>query len=162
MWLGKKISGMFTLDQVPADKQLVLIGTGTGLAPYMSMLRTHLKYRERRIAVLHGARHSWELGYRSELAMLAHQYPTLSYIPAISRPAEENVPWAGETGHIQDVWSRTPLVARWGSQPTPADSHVFLCGNPGMIDEMLTILAADGFIEQTKKVLGQIHLERYW
>ena len=162
VWLGRKMAGLFTLDEVPADKQLVLVGTGTGLAPYMSMLRTHSLCGERRIAVLHGARHSWELGYRSELAMLSHRCPTFTYVPAISRPEEENVPWAGETGHIQDVWQRRPLIAHWGNQPTADDSHLFLCGNPGMIEHMLTILTTEGFVEHTKKSPGQIHLERFW
>jgi ferredoxin--NADP+ reductase len=162
VWLGKKISGLFTLDEVPREMQLILISTGTGLAPYMSMLRSHSMCGERRMAVLHGARHSWELGYRSELAMLAHRCPTFTYIPVISRPAEENIPWAGETGHIQDLWQQKPLAAKWGAQPTASDSHVFLCGNPHMIEEMLVILSAEGFVEQTKHVAGQIHLERFW
>lgn len=162
LWLGQKITGMFTLDEVPADKQVVLIGTGTGLAPYMSMLRTDLKCGQRRVAVLHGARHSWELGYRNELAMLAHQCSTFTYVPAISRPKEEHVPWMGETGHIQDVWLRRPVATRWGSQPTPNDTHIFLCGNPDMIEAMLSILAAEGFVEHTKNSSGQVHLERYW
>lgn len=162
IWLGKKMSGVFTLDEVPEGQRLVLIGTGTGLAPYMSMLRTHSMCGQRQIAVLHGARHTWELGYRSELAMLAHQCPTFSYIPAISRPSEENVPWAGDTGRIQEVWRRQPLAARWGAQPSPSDSHIFLCGNPGMIEDMASILIEEGFAEHSKKSPGQIHLERFW
>ena len=42
LWLGTKITGMFTFDQVPEDQNVVMIATGTGLAPYMSMLTTHL------------------------------------------------------------------------------------------------------------------------
>ncbi len=162
VWLGGKMSGMFTLDDVPANNQLVLIGTGTGLAPYMSMLRTKSICGERRIAVLHGARHSWELGYRNELGMLAHRCSCFTYIPAITRPGDEHESWAGETGHLQDLWNRKPLIAKWGAQPTPSDSHVFLCGNPAMIEAMLSILVAEGFVEHTKWTPGQIHLERFW
>ncbi len=68
VWLSPKFSGLFTLEDVPEDKHIVLVSTGTGLAPYMSMLRTQLVCGgPRRSAVLHGARHSWDLGYRSEL-----------------------------------------------------------------------------------------------
>lgn len=162
VWLGGKMSGAFTLDDVPADNQLVLIGTGTGLAPYMSMLRTQSMCGERRIAVLHGARHSWELGYRNELLMLEHRCSCFTYIPVISRPGDEHESWAGQTGHMQDVWQRKPLIAKWGAQPTPRDSHVFLCGNPAMIEAMLSILVAEGFVEHTKRTPGQIHLERFW
>ena len=162
VWLSEKIAGLFTLDQVPPGKQLVMVATGTGLAPYMSMLRTQTICGERRIAVLHGARHSWELGYRHELDILTHRCSNFTYVPAISRPADEHIRWHGQTGHIQDVWRSTPLLAKWGAQPTPSDTHIFLCGNPGMIEAMLTILQAEGFVEQTRHVPGQIHLERYW
>lgn len=162
VWLGGKMSGMFTLDDVPTNNQLVLVGTGTGLAPYMSMLRTQSVCGKRRIAVLHGARNSWELGNRNELGMLAHRCLCFTYSPAITRPGDENEPWAGETGHIQDLWHRRPLIAKWGAQPPPRDSHVFLCGNPAMIEAMLSILVAEGFVEHTKKTPGQIHLERFW
>ena len=58
LWLGRKFTGKFTLDRVPEDKHVVFVATGTGLAPYMSMLRTHLVHGSpRRFAVLHGARH---------------------------------------------------------------------------------------------------------
>ena len=43
LWLGPKITGMFTLQDVPPNKNVVMVATGTGLAPYMSMLRTYLR-----------------------------------------------------------------------------------------------------------------------
>ena len=55
LWLSPKTTGLFTLDRVPVDRHLVMIATGTGLAPYMSMLTTHLDCNApRRVAVLHG------------------------------------------------------------------------------------------------------------
>jgi len=115
VWLGGKFVGLFTIDEVPDDKHVVFVGTGTGLAPYMSMLRTHLVCGgKRHFAVLHGARHSWDLGYRSELETLDRMCPNFSYLPSISRPQEEDVPWGGETGYIQDVWGRKPLREAWG------------------------------------------------
>jgi len=44
----------------------------------------------------------------------------------------------------------------------PDDTHVFLCGNPGMVDDMVDRLGKEGFTEHTKKTPGQIHVERYW
>ena len=86
VWLGKKISGMFTLADVPEDKNIVLISTGTGLAPYISMLRTHLLCgSQQHFAVLHGARHSWDLGYRAELATMHKLCDNFTYVPLISR-----------------------------------------------------------------------------
>jgi ferredoxin/flavodoxin---NADP+ reductase len=163
IWLGPKITGMFTFDQVPADKNVVMIATGTGLAPYMSMLSTHLMCgNPRRIAVLHGARHSWDLGYRSQLATLQHLCPNFAYLPIISRPADEPTPWLDATGHVQDLWTTGALDRVWGFHPQPQDTQVFLCGSPAMIDSSVELLGHEGFKEQTKKEAGQIHVERYW
>lgn len=163
IWLGPKITGMFTLDQVPADAHVVMIATGTGLAPYMSMLSTHLMCGgPRRIAVLHGARHSWDLGYRSQLMTLQHLCSNFTYLPVISRPQQEPAPWSGAAGYVQDLWKDGALDAAWGFRPTPENTHFFLCGAPAMIDDTVALLGDEGFKEQTKKEAGQIHVERYW
>jgi ferredoxin--NADP+ reductase len=162
LWLSSKVTGMFTLDQVPEDKHIVMIATGTGLAPYMSMLGTDLACgRPRRYAVLHGAYHSWDLGYRSELLNLEHLCSNFTYIATIDRPEEEPVPWGGQVGWVQDLWAKGVLAQAWGFQPTPADSHVFLCGNPGMIESMETLLEAEGFHKHSPKSPGEIHAERF-
>lgn len=163
VWLSPKITGMFTFDRVPEDQNVVMIATGTGLAPYMSMLTTHLVCGSpRRFAVLHGARHSWDLGYRSELLTLQHLCRNLSYFPVISRPQNEPAPWPGATGYVQDLWEAGVIEKAWGRRPTPADTHIFLCGSPGMIDGAVALLGSEGFKEHTKKETGQIHVERYW
>jgi len=77
------------------------VGTGTGLAPYVSMLRSELACGgPRRFIVLQGARYSWDLGYRAELAVLARRCPNLIYIPVISR-ATGDPTWRGPIGHLQ-------------------------------------------------------------
>ena len=163
LYLGPKITGLFTFDDVPASANLVLVATGTGLAPYMSMLRTTLDLTtDRRVAVMHGARHSWDLGYRGELLAMERLHRAFSYLAAVSRPDEEPVPWGGEIGYVGDLWSRGLLDARWGFRPAPGDTHVFLCGNPTMIEQMLVRLGADGFREHTRQHPGQIHVEKYW
>lgn len=163
IWLGQKITGMFTFDQIPADKNVVMIATGTGLAPYMSMLSTHLMCGgTRRFAVLHGARHSWDLGYRSQLMTLEHLCPNFTYIPTISRAQGEPAPWPGPVGYVQDLWRDGVIDRTWGFCPAPENTHVFLCGSPSMIDETVAMLGQEGFKEHTKKEPGEIHVERYW
>jgi ferredoxin--NADP+ reductase len=163
VWLGPRISGLFTFDQIPPEASLVMIATGTGLAPYVSMLRTDLdRHRERRLAVLHGARHSWDLGYRAELVTMQRLCPNLTYLMAVSRPEEEPVPWGGETGYVQDLWQRRTVNSVWGFRPTPLNTQIFLCGNPGMIDAMTAILTSEGFREHTRQQPGQIHAEKWW
>jgi ferredoxin/flavodoxin---NADP+ reductase len=163
LWLGPKIKGMFTLRDIPRDAHLAMISTGTGLAPYMSMLRTELDCSgNRRIAVLHGARHSWDLGYAAELYTMQRLCPTFSYLPTVSRPDAEPAPWGGARGYVQELWTRGALERAWGFRPTPANTHVLLCGNPAMIDGMTKILEAQGFRVHDARASGEIHVERYW
>jgi ferredoxin--NADP+ reductase len=163
VWLSPKITGAFTLEQVPEGMNVVMIATGTGLAPYISMLGTYLTQGNYgRFAILHGARHSWDLGYRSELLTLQHLYPGFTYIPTISRPANEPVPWTGQTGYVQDLWKRGVLAEAWNCTPMPSNTHVLLCGSPGMIDDVSKMLATEGFREHTRKQPGEVHLERFW
>ncbi len=165
LWLSRRATGNFIYDdrQLPKGADLVLITTGSGLAPFVSMLKTHLKFpAERRVALIHGVRHSWDLGYRSILMAMEHLRANFTYLPVISRPEDEPVPWRGATGHVQDVWKSGALEKAWGSRPKPENAHVFLCGNPRMIDATIEMLGQEGFRENTRNEQGQIHVERYW
>ena len=163
VWLGPKITGTFTLDLAPPDKEVILVATGTGLAPYMSMLRTELAASKgRRFAVLLGARHSWDLGYHAELVAMEQLSPKFTYLPIISRPAEEPLPWTGRAGYVLDLWRSRELEQEWKERPTPETSRIFLCGNPAMIDDMVELLSDEGFTEHTRKPPGSIYVERYW
>ena len=163
LWLSPKIIGTFVISRVPPDANLVFVATGTGIAPYVSMLRTILRPGiQRKIALFHGVRVSQDLGYMKEMLALQRVAPNFTYIPAVSRPQNEIVPWTGKTGYVQQAWESGGLVDVWGFKATPADTHVFLCGSPGMIESMVTILTKDGFVEHTRAHPGQIHLERYW
>jgi ferredoxin--NADP+ reductase len=161
--LSNHVTGFFTFEHAPIEANVALIATGTGLAPYVSMLSTHLQFADqRRVAVLHGVRNSWDLGYRSVLMIMQRLRSNVTYVPVISRPANEPAPWPGATGHVQDVWKGPTLARAWGSRPTPEDTHVFLCGSPHMIDDMAALLVGEGFREHFEGATGQIHAERYW
>jgi len=162
LWLSTNFSGIFTLAEVAYDYNVILAATGTGVAPYMSMIRTEAaEERRHRFAVIHGARHSWDLGYHEQLTTLDRLSKTFLYVPIISEPKDEPVPWRGHTGFVQHLWTSGVITEAWGFKPAPDNTHVFLCGNPYMIDDMLEILEGEGFREHTADQPGQIHLERY-
>jgi ferredoxin--NADP+ reductase len=163
VWLSPKMHGIFTLDQVEPGRHVAFLATGTGLAPYMSMLRTSLTCgTNTQYAVLHGARHSWDLGYRSELMTLRQICSNFTYLPTISRPEKEAAQWTGLSGYLQALWQSGTLAEEWGFAPSPETTDVFICGNPAMVDDMVEILEGEGFTEHTRKVKGQVHVERYW
>ena len=93
---------------------------------------------------------------------MEHLRTNLTYLPVISRPNEEPVPWKGATGHVQNVWKSGAIEKAWGSRPGPENSHVFICGSPRMSESMLEILGQEGFKEDTKNEPGQVHVEKYW
>jgi ferredoxin--NADP+ reductase len=162
LFLSPKASGLFTLDRVPSGKAVILIATGTGLAPYMSMLRTMLIHEsERKFVVLHGARCSWDLGYRAELESLARIRPNFIYIPSITRP-EQDPHFRGPTGRIQNLLEQGVVESLSGLPLDPARSDVFLCGNPDMIRLVKELLQARGFVADQGKESGTIHVEEYW
>lgn len=160
--MGKKTSGMFTLEEVPEDNNIILIATGTGVAPYISMLRSNaLQKSGAKLAVIHGAANSWDLGYSSELSLIESMSGKFKYIPTILMPEKEPAGWHGDTRFVEDIWKDGTLEKIWGFKPTPENTHIFLCGNPGMTEAMVEILNKEGFVEHARKTPGQIHIESW-
>ncbi|EKD26607.1 MAG: hypothetical protein ACD_79C01098G0002 [uncultured bacterium] len=163
IWLSNQFRGIFTLQDVPKESHLILIATGTGLSPYMSMIRTIITAdMNRKMTVIQGARHSWDLGYSSELFTLTKICKEFNYIPIISLTENEPYKWKGETGFIHDYWNANKIEKLWGFKPNPSNTHIFLCGHPMMLQAMLEILGLEGFKEHTPKEPGQVHLERFF
>jgi ferredoxin--NADP+ reductase len=163
LWMSKNFAGFFSLVKVPEDANILLVATGTGLSPCMSIIRTHLQPGSRRkFALIQGARHSSELGYRSELAALDEICENFTYINSISRPDDEPVAWHGHSGYVQDIWKSGMIAEAWGFEPTSENTHVFASGSPAMCEAMTEIIAESGYTEQTFKEPGQFHVERFW
>jgi ferredoxin--NADP+ reductase len=163
LFMGTKATGMFTFARVPRDKHVILVATGTGLAPYMSMLRSEVECgAAQRVVVLHGARYSWDLAYRTELMALSRKCPNISYLPVVSK-GEGDPTWRGLTGFLQDVLFSGEVERRAGIPLDPEQTHVFLCGNPIMVDAAKARLVAErGYLPDHKKEIGTLHLEEYW
>jgi ferredoxin--NADP+ reductase len=161
LYVGPKAVGVFTLDKAPG-KHILMVGTGTGLAPYMSMLRSELDCNaERKFVVVHGARYSWDLGYRTELTGLARHCSNFKYMPVITRPAED-VTWRGQSGYLQNVIASGAIEEQTGLPLTPDNFDIFLCGNPGMIETVIGWAEGLGFTRDKGHDHGTLHVEEYW
>ncbi|MGA3031018.1 MAG: ferredoxin--NADP reductase [Candidatus Limnocylindrales bacterium] len=161
LYVGPKAVGVFTLDKAPG-KHILMIGTGTGLAPYMSMLRSELVCNdERKFVVVHGARFSWDLGYRTELIGLARHCSNFHYMPVITRP-KEDVTWRGRSGYLQNLIASGAIEEETGLALTPDNFDIFLCGNPGMIETVIGWAESRGFVRDKGHDIGTLHTEEYW
>jgi ferredoxin--NADP+ reductase len=114
------------------------------------------------VALIHGVRHSWDLGYRSVFMAMQRLRDNFTYVPVVSRPEQEPVPWKGVTGHVQDFWRSGNFENVCGFKPDPANTHVFLCGSPEMIDGVTELTGPEGFEMVGKDHSGQVHIEQYW
>jgi len=161
LYVGPKAVGVFTLDKAPG-KHILMIGTGTGLAPYMSMLRSELVCNgPRQFVVVHGSRFSWDLGYRTELTGLARHCGNFHYIPVITRP-QEDVTWKGRSGYLQNLIASGAIEEETGLALTPENFDIFLCGNPGMIETVIGWAEERGFTRDKGHDIGTLHTEEYW
>lgn len=163
LYVSPKITGKFTLEKVPPGRDLVMVATGTGLAPYVSMLHT---YRDtglwRRAVVIHGTRLAADLAYRQELEQIAREDKSVVYIPTVTREPEGS-PWQGMRGRVNTLIDPDRYHELVGSPLTPDQCHVFLCGNPDMIDQVAANLQQRGFVPRDREnPHGNIHFERYW
>ncbi|MFY9752855.1 MAG: ferredoxin--NADP reductase [Candidatus Acidiferrales bacterium] len=156
--LRRVAKGRFTLDFKSGRRNHLLLATVTGVAPYVSYVRTlYTDWQANRfpadirLYMIHAASRSWEFGYREELEMFAAKVPWLKYVPCISRPWEDGA-WRGETGRVEDLIRK--YADAWDL--APADTTGYLCGHPSMVENGLGILARRGF---DKKALQS---EVYW
>ncbi|MBD3167107.1 ferredoxin--NADP reductase [bacterium] len=162
LWVQPRPRGRFTLEPVPKEADVLLIATGTGIAPYISMLRTYRRSnRLHRAAVVHSARTPVELGYHEELRAMSKEQAGLRYIPTITGDREAST-WEGLRGRVQTLLESGRLEALSGFSLDPVRAHVFLCGNPKMVDNVSENLETRGFTPHTRMRAGNIHTERYW
>lgn len=149
--------GHFVLERVPSADTLWLVATGTGLGPYVSMLRAgHLWSQFRQVVVVHGVRHRAHLAYQAEFLSAARD---LRWIPVVSREAP---PPGGCAGRIPEALHSGALEHAAGVPLTPATSHVLLCGNPAMVADLRPLLEARGLERNRPRKPGHFTSEKYW
>lgn len=160
IYVDRTAFGFLTLERFEAGGDLWLLGSGTGLSAYMSLLRsTSLWERYERIVLVHGVRQADELAYRPEIEALAQQKPgRLIYLPLPTRDDTPGMPRARITALLQD--GRLETLA--GVALDPASSKIMLCGNPALLADARKLLAERGFAPGRRGVPGNLAVENYW
>lgn len=162
VWLSPKAGGGFTLDGFTPGADLVLVSTGTAIAPFVSMYRTHADDPPwRRIIIMNGVREVADLGFRDELETAAARDPRLTYLPMATREPEDSA-WAGLRGRVSDALEEKRYEELVGDSLDPDRCHVYLCGNPEMIEALEASLSTRGFRKHTRHEPGNMHMEKYW
>ena len=155
--VGNRIVGVFTLSDTPEDVDIVMVATGTGLAPYVSFLRSHIVERPKsKMVVIHGAMHTWDLGYYSELTFLDQAFANFKYRPTLTEADET---WTGYRYWIEEIMTEDFFRRELEIEMDPKKTHFFLCGNPVMVDNVAGLLEKVGYTRDTKKVPGSLHVE---
>jgi len=154
----RRCKGLFLKEAPVVGQAHLFVATVTGIAPFLSCIRTLLRKMDRgewtpagKLVLLHGASVSSEFGYLDEMRALTEKFEWFEYVPTISRPwLDPN--WPGERGRVEDVVRKH--ADRFELRPGSASA--FICGNPQMIDNVKGALRRGGFED------AAVHEEQYW
>ncbi len=157
--------GFLTVDSLEPGSDLWLLATGTGLAPFLAMLRDPgIWVAFDHLIVVHSVRRAAELAYADELRRLADQSPgtaaraALHYLPVVTRePGASSL-----SQRIPVLLAKGSLSGAAGVPVDPAHSRVMACGNPAMTRELRALLGERGFRTTRRGAPGQAAFEKYW
>lgn len=162
--VGKKPTGTLLIDYLLPGKNLYLIGTGTGLAPFMCLIRDPATYEKfEKVILFHGVREVKELAYAEYITMDLpnHEYlgefvkEQLLYYPSVTREPFKN------RGRATDLMASGKLEADLGlTKLDPAHDRIMICGSPALNKDMRELLNARGFQEGTTTTPGDYVVER--
>jgi ferredoxin--NADP+ reductase len=160
IWLLPRANGFFSVGEVPAADVLWCLATGTGIGPFLSILRSAETWEKfGRVVLVHAVREAAELTYADTIRAIGAAHPgAFTYVPMVSREAH-----AGAlSGRIPAAIDDGRLEARAGIALTAENSHVMLCGNPAMVEDTQRVLEARGMRRHRRKEPGQLTCETYW
>ncbi|TGP47026.1 ferredoxin--NADP reductase [bacterium M00.F.Ca.ET.230.01.1.1] len=148
--------------QLPLPNDLWLLATGTGLAPFLSILKTIDVWQQyQRIILVYSARTSQELAYQAEIGSIKSIYgdngAAFVFLPIVTREAD----YAGEKARIPNLILSGKLTQLVGQKLDKERSHVMVCGNPQMVEDTKEALKSIG-LTMNRRGEGNIAVENYW
>ncbi len=160
LFVGRRIIGIFNLSEVPPEKDVLMIATGTGIAPFISFLRSHVaERRQSRMVVVQGASHQRDLGYYSELAFLNQAFPNFFYLPTLT---DADDTWQGRRMWIEELLESGEIEKETGLVLDPEKTHVYLCGNPKMVANVAGWFEENrGYRKKKGREEGQLFIEEF-
>jgi ferredoxin--NADP+ reductase len=162
--VGRKPTGTLVVDYLLPGKRLYMLATGTGLAPFMSIVRDPETYeRFEQVILVHGVRIVDELAYHDLLLehLPSHEFlgdivsSQMLYYPTVTREEFKN------TGRIPELIESGKLFSDLDlPELNPAEDRVMICGSPGMLRDLKQMLEQRGFNEGNTSTPGDFVIER--
>ena len=164
--------GTYLLPDLDSEMTMILLSTGTGVAPHMTMLESCIQ-NCKQVVMMECVRYRSELAYASQIETLATHHSHVCYIPLVTREG-------GDKRYIQDYFRNDTLIDEFGVSISAKHTHVFACGNPAMIGipkedrktGALHFETEGGLVEilvekyglsiHKPRSPGQVHYEKYW
>ena len=159
LYVADNPSGFLVLEEVPPAEDLWLLATGTGIAPFLSILRTETPWqRYRRVILVHAARYAKELVYGDLIQEIFRRHPG-KFVPIKFTSREKTT---------QTLEGRMPAAIKDGRLEqaagaiSPERSQFMLCGNPQMLRDVAAVLVERGLKKHRRRAPGHITVESFW
>jgi ferredoxin/flavodoxin---NADP+ reductase len=154
LYVAHNPAGFLVLSEVPDAETLWLIATGTGIAPFLSILRTEAPWqRFRNVVLVHAVRYARELTYQDAVRATAARYVTFASREAAAGSLVGRIPAAIADGRLEQAA---------GIKLAAESSHVMLCGNPQMLRDAAAALMNRGMRKHRRRARGHITVESFW
>jgi ferredoxin--NADP+ reductase len=165
VYVEKMNYGFLTTDRFELGKDLWMLSTGTGLAPFISILWDMKTWEEyENLIIVHSVRYPNELAYADTIeAFRTHEYfapmaHKLHYVQAVTRARVEGA----LDKRIPPLIDNGELEAKLGLKLDLVRSRIMICGNPEMVDDTRKLLTGKGFVTSRRGAPGHLAVENYW
>lgn len=158
--ISRPAKGFFVLDEIPEVANLWMIATGTGLGPYLSILKTSAVWqRFQRLVLVHSVPLQAELAYQAQIQAFGEQYPQqFQFISCVTREANPQ----GLATRVTTALADGNLERHANLTISAENTHMMLCGNHNMLDEMKALLAKRNMQRHLRHKPGHITTEQYF
>lgn len=159
IFVTDRANGFLTVDEVPECKHLWMLATGTGVGPFLSILKTEKVWqRFEKVVLGFSVRDSSELSYQQQIAEIAEQHQAqFIYTPFVTREKVDDALDQRIPASIED----DSLEKRTGFTINEQDSHIMMCGNSAMISSVTECLEKRGLRKHRRREPGHITTEKY-
>jgi ferredoxin--NADP+ reductase len=159
IYLGDRAHGFLTLDSLPPSRYLWMLATGTGVGPFLSILRSGDAWdKYERIILAYSVKTKREQAYLEDILNLVEKnHPKLNFLSFIT---QENVPGTFNK-RITTALESGELGSSVGLTPEPETSHFMMCGNSNMIKDVSEFLGELGMQRHLRHAPGHITTEKY-